>query len=227
MVRARREHRTDAETRSRRHFGAPSPSRSLSPTATMSNRDKFTTPVASTSRFLSSIPRSSAVKRDSLAAELERDPQLSTAKRQQRTQAFSTHMSQALLERQLAAAQAAKLELESKVREKELAIERLEGDRRWLAEREKEEREEKERERDEHIEYKVREPTIHFLHLAYTRLLSGKQTAKSGRYALRCRRCGSSTSISKKRTRPWQEPRPRLLPLRSPRSPLSPTKPLY
>ncbi|KAI0822086.1 MAD-domain-containing protein [Trametes gibbosa] len=121
----------------------------------MSNRrDKFTTPVASTSRLVSSIPRVSAVKRDSLAAELERDPQLSTAKRQQRTQAFSTHMSQALLERQLAAAQAAKLELESKVREKELAIERLEGDRRWLAEREKEEREEKERDREAHIEYK-------------------------------------------------------------------------
>ena len=50
-------------------------------------------------------------------------------------------MSQAAVERQLAAAQAAKLELESKVREKELVIERLEGDRRYLAEREKEERE--------------------------------------------------------------------------------------
>ncbi|KAI0367856.1 MAD-domain-containing protein [Pilatotrama ljubarskyi] len=120
----------------------------------MSHRDKFTTPVSSSSRFLSSIPRSSAVKRDSLAAELERDPQLSTAKRQQRTQAFSTHMSQASLERQLAAAQAAKLELESKVREKGVVIERLESDRRYLAEREKEEREEKERERDEHLESK-------------------------------------------------------------------------
>ena len=65
-------------------------------------------------------------------------------------------MSQAAVERQLAAVQAAKLELESKVREKELVIERLEGDRRWLAEREKEEREEKEREREEHLQYKVR-----------------------------------------------------------------------
>ncbi|CDO77832.1 hypothetical protein BN946_scf184714.g7 [Trametes cinnabarina] len=120
----------------------------------MSNRDNFTTPVGSSSRLLSSVSRSSAVKRDSLAAELERDPQFSTAKRQQRTQAFSTHMSQASLERQLAAAHAAKLELESKVREKELVIERLEGDRRWLAEREQEEREEKERERAEHLEDK-------------------------------------------------------------------------
>ena len=71
------------------------------------------------------------------------DPQLSTAKRQQRTQAFSSHMAHASLERQLAAAQTAKLELETKLREKELLVERLEGDRRWLAEREQEEKEEK------------------------------------------------------------------------------------
>ena len=120
-----------------------------------------------------------AIKRDSLQAELERgewlrppdradtrtatlitpavaDPQLSTAKRQQRTQAFSSHMAQAALERQVAAAQTAKLELESKLREKELLIERLEGDRRLLAEQEKEAREEKERERAEYLEEKVR-----------------------------------------------------------------------
>ncbi|TBU44830.1 MAD-domain-containing protein [Dichomitus squalens] len=84
------------------------------------------------------------------------DPQLSTSKRQQRTQAFSSHVTHASLERQLAAAQTTKLELESKLREKDLLIERLEGDRRWLAEREKEEREEKEREREEHLEDKVR-----------------------------------------------------------------------
>ncbi len=84
------------------------------------------------------------------------DPQLSTSKRQQRTQAFSSHMAHASLERQLAAAQTAKLEVETKLREKELLVERLEGDRRWLAEREKEEREEKERERAEHLEEKVR-----------------------------------------------------------------------
>ncbi|KAI0704400.1 spindle assembly checkpoint component Mad1 [Cerioporus squamosus] len=120
----------------------------------MSNGDKFSTPLNSSSRFLSSIPRNNALKRDSLQAELERDPQLSTAKRQQRTQAFSSHMAHASLERQLAAAQTAKLELETKLREKELLVERLEGDRRWLAEREKEEREEKERERAEYLEEK-------------------------------------------------------------------------
>ena len=84
------------------------------------------------------------------------DPQLSTAKRQQRSQAFSSHMAHAPLGRQLAAAQTNKLELESKLREQDLLIEKLEGDRRWLAEREKEEREEKEREREEHLEDKVR-----------------------------------------------------------------------
>ena len=40
--------------------------------ATMSNGDKFTTPLNSSRRLMSSIPRSSAIKRDSLAAELEK-----------------------------------------------------------------------------------------------------------------------------------------------------------
>ncbi|KAH8978120.1 MAD-domain-containing protein [Lactarius hatsudake] len=84
-------------------------------------------------------------KRDSLAAELERDPQLSTAKRQQRTQALNTTLSQAALERKLAAAETNRVQLETRLRERDAAIERLEADRRWLAEREQEEREEKER----------------------------------------------------------------------------------
>ncbi|CCM00208.1 uncharacterized protein FIBRA_02236 [Fibroporia radiculosa] len=82
------------------------------------------------------------------------EPQLSAAKRHQRTQAFTSHMASASLERQLVAAQTAKTDLETKLREKDLIIERLEGDRRWLAEREQEEREEKERERTEREEEK-------------------------------------------------------------------------
>ncbi|KAI9452687.1 MAD-domain-containing protein [Lactarius psammicola] len=84
-------------------------------------------------------------KRDSLAAELERDPQLSTAKRQQRAQALNTTLSQAALERKLAAAETTRVQLETRLRERDATIERLEADRRWLAEREQEEREEKER----------------------------------------------------------------------------------
>ena len=53
------------------------------------------------------------------------------------------------------AAQTSKVELETKLREKELLVERLERDRRWFADRETEEREEKERERDTHEEEKV------------------------------------------------------------------------
>ena len=83
------------------------------------------------------------------------DPQMSAAKRQQRTQVFTSSISHASLERQLLAAQTAKLELETKLREKELLVERLERDRRWFADREKEEREEKERERVAHEEEKV------------------------------------------------------------------------
>lgn len=65
-------------------------------------------------------------------------------------------MAHASLERQLAASQTSKMELETKLREKDLHIERLERDRRWFADREKEEREEKEKERAEHDEDKVR-----------------------------------------------------------------------
>lgn len=80
-------------------------------------------------------------------AELERDPQHSTAKRQQRSQAFSSTMAHASLERQLLAAQTGKAEAEAKLRDRESYIETLEQDRRFLAEREQAEREEKERER--------------------------------------------------------------------------------
>ncbi|KAI6001872.1 spindle assembly checkpoint component Mad1 [Pisolithus albus] len=75
------------------------------------------------------------------------DPQHSTAKRQQRSQAFSSTMAHASLERQLLAAQTGKAEAEAKLRDRESYIETLEQDRRFLAEREQAEREEKERER--------------------------------------------------------------------------------
>lgn len=115
-----------------------------------------------------------AVKRDSLAAELERgesgfslgiyifsphvcsDPQYSTAKRQQRTQLFTNSISHASLERQLLAQQTARVDLETKLREKELQVERLERDRRHLADREKEEREAREQQQVEHDADKVR-----------------------------------------------------------------------
>jgi len=90
------------------------------------------------------------------------DPQHSTAKRQQRTQAFTSQLAHASLERQLAALTTTKNDLEKKLREKDVVIDRLEKDRRWLAEREKEEREEKERERIEWDEAKVR----HYLALS-------------------------------------------------------------
>lgn len=65
-------------------------------------------------------------------------------------------MSHATLERQLLSAQAAKTELENKLRKKEVYIEQLEGDRRFLTEREQAEREDKEREREANAEDKVR-----------------------------------------------------------------------
>ncbi|KAJ6591138.1 spindle assembly checkpoint component Mad1 [Mycena vulgaris] len=59
-------------------------------------------------------------------------------------------MAHAALERQLAAAQTTRMELETKLRERDMMVEKLERDRRWFSDREQEEREEKEREREEH-----------------------------------------------------------------------------
>ncbi|KDR71884.1 hypothetical protein GALMADRAFT_143649 [Galerina marginata CBS 339.88] len=132
--------------------------------------NKFKTPL---NKVRSDGPtlRSSAVKRDSLAAELEKDPQLSSAKRQQRAQVFTSSISHASLERQLLASQTAKLELETKLRDKELQVERLERDRRWFADREKEEREEKEAEREAHDEAKKNSDTeLRSLRLAVSSL---------------------------------------------------------
>lgn len=84
------------------------------------------------------------------------DPELSTAKRRQRTQAFASGLAHASLERQLSAAQSARIEIESKLREKDIVIERLENDRRYFADRENEERQERERESRTHDEDKVR-----------------------------------------------------------------------
>lgn len=57
----------------------------------------------------------------------------------------------------------AKTELETKLRQKEILLERLERDRRWFADREKDEREEKERDRAEHDEARVRRSSILFI----------------------------------------------------------------
>ena len=84
------------------------------------------------------------------------DPHHSSAKRQQRSQAFSSTIAHASLERQLLAAQTARAEAEAKFRERQGYVERLEQDRRFLAEREQAEREEKESERTAHAEEKVR-----------------------------------------------------------------------
>ncbi len=64
-------------------------------------------------------------------------------------------MATSSLERKLLATQEAQRNLENQLREKDIQIERLESDRRFLAEREKEEREEKEAERQGRDEEKV------------------------------------------------------------------------
>jgi mitotic spindle assembly checkpoint protein MAD1 len=129
---------------------------------------------ASTNFSTSRSSRPAAAKRDSLTAELERgsysphihhtahvdvptkDPQFSSAKRQQRTNAFTSSMAHASLERQLLQLRSEKVELETKLRERDSTIEQLEGDRRLLALREQSEREEKEQEQSAREKEKVR-----------------------------------------------------------------------
>lgn len=94
------------------------------------------------------------MKRDSLTAELEREQ--ATAKRQQRSQAFTSTIAQSSFERQLATAKAAKIDLEKRLREKDAIIEGLERDRRWLHERAEEEKQAKEQEMAEHEEAKTK-----------------------------------------------------------------------
>ncbi|KAH6874827.1 hypothetical protein BKA70DRAFT_1349862 [Coprinopsis sp. MPI-PUGE-AT-0042] len=66
------------------------------------------------------------------------DPQLSAAKRLQRTQALNSSLSHAGLECQLLEAQRTTSDLKTKQRDKGPLIERLEQDRRYFADREKE-----------------------------------------------------------------------------------------
>ncbi|KAN0114199.1 Spindle assembly checkpoint component Mad1 [Russula decolorans] len=135
-------------------------------------------PQASASRLRSAANATSSAstttKRDSLAAELERDPQLSTAKRQQRAHTLNATLSQAAVERRLAAAETTRIQLETRLRERDSEIERLDADRQWLAEREQEEREEKERVSKEREEEKIKlEQDIRSLRSALSTLQEG------------------------------------------------------
>lgn len=69
---------------------------------------------------------------------------------------FTSNLAHANLERQLVSAQTTRMELETKLRDREIQVERLERDRRWLADREQQEKDERERDRREYDEHKVR-----------------------------------------------------------------------
>jgi hypothetical protein len=65
-----------------------------------------------------------------------------------------------------------RIQLETRLRERDSEIERLDADRRWLAEREQEEREEKERVSKEREEEKVSGRTITLqFHRAHSRTI--------------------------------------------------------
>lgn len=120
-------------------------------------------------------PEPSSSKRNSLAAQLDQgatpctfnptggsllsnslDPALSSSRRALKSDLFSSRMASKSLERRLLAAETAKQDLEFALKEKEIAIERLGNERRWLAEREAEEREERKRLTSEWVIERVR-----------------------------------------------------------------------
>lgn len=78
------------------------------------------------------------------------DPLTSSIRRKERTAAFEAQMTTASLERKLVLSEERTRELERSLREKDVVIARLESDRRFLGEREREERESKEVERTQH-----------------------------------------------------------------------------
>ncbi|KIJ53268.1 hypothetical protein M422DRAFT_242402 [Sphaerobolus stellatus SS14] len=129
---------------------APQPTRVFSSGSLTLNRMER----ASEDPFSSPVTRitTARAKRDATTAQILDDG--SAARIRQKAQEFSTHMEKASLERRLIAIEAERKELEARLIQKEKVIAKLESDRRWLADREKEEREEKEEERREHEEEK-------------------------------------------------------------------------
>lgn len=134
----------------------------------------------------------------------------SSARIRQKAQAFSSQMEKASLERRLLAAEAEKKELEVRMTQKERLVAKLESDRRWLADREKEEREEKEEERKEREEEKVsRAPlSIVNVYVFMCDLYSERPQRPSATSVSSFPRYATSSPNSKTPTPPSNVPRP-------------------
>ncbi|KZT00090.1 MAD-domain-containing protein [Laetiporus sulphureus 93-53] len=109
----------------------------------MDNSTFYTpTNASSSSRLPTSVLRSR--KRDSLAAELESDPQLSTSRRKQLYNSYSSNAAHLRMQTELAELQTLRAELQKTVKEQQIQIDSLERDRRFLSDREEEEMRENE-----------------------------------------------------------------------------------
>ncbi|KZS88490.1 hypothetical protein SISNIDRAFT_531442 [Sistotremastrum niveocremeum HHB9708] len=107
------------------------------------------------------------------------DPLTSSIRRKERTAAFEAQMTTASLERKLVLSEERTRELERSLREKDVVIARLESDRRFLGEREREERESKEVERTQHEnETRKNESTIRALRASLATLSSEHEDLK-------------------------------------------------
>ena len=99
---------------------------------------------------------STAAKRTAKAAQLDPEVDQIITRRKERIEAFTANMNKNSLERRLQDAENAKKVMEAEVGKLKLDKVKLEGDRRWLAQREQELLEEREKETEAFAAEKVR-----------------------------------------------------------------------
>ena len=99
---------------------------------------------------------SAAVKRSAKAAQLDPEVDQIITRRKEKIEAFTANMNKNSLERRLQDAENAKKVAEAELSRLKLDKVKLEGDRRWLAQREQELLEEREKETEAFVEEKVR-----------------------------------------------------------------------
>lgn len=99
---------------------------------------------------------SAAVKRSAKAAQLDPEVEQIITRRKEKIEAFTANMNKNSLERRLQDAENAKKVAEAELSKLKLEKVKLEGDRRWLAQREQELLEERENETEAFTEEKVR-----------------------------------------------------------------------
>lgn len=113
---------------------------------------------AATSTSKVNETRSTVAKRSAKAAQLDPEVDQIITRRKEKIEAFTANMNKNSLERRLQDAENARKVVEAELNKLKLDKLKLEGDRRWLAQREQELLEEREKETETFTREKVRNP---------------------------------------------------------------------